>query len=377
MLTASRSARSNAEGMTSPTPSALSQRLLARFALEHLPDPVLLLDDRGGLIDSNRAAVEFDGCDLSALFNGRSTSPIVGGFLAELRANGYATSDLPTPERDPALRFSLAGYALEDGMVVTVKNHSDPALLERELHQYRRVRTLGLVTARVAHDLNNLLTPILLFSRELADVAPPPECMGLVREVESAALRAVALVKDILEFARPRSTDPEVMSVNAALSSLRSFIGLMLGKNIRLSLSLDEGSTYVRMSRVHFEQAILNLVSNAKAAMPHGGELRITTANVNVGREQGAPASLSAYVVVVVSDTGIGMPDDVRSRAFNEFFTTRASLGGNGLGLGAVRQFVRESAGLISLDSEVGRGTSVILHLPRAERDAHRRAARS
>lgn len=344
-----------------------SEQLLARFVLELLPDPMLMLDPSGALLEANRAAREFEPCELQKLFSTTPREPSVDEFSKELERSGYAIRELPGVQVEPARRFSLVGFALDDHFFVLVRNASDAALLERELHQYRRVRTLGLVTARFAHDLNNLLTPILLLSRELAETMPPHDSLGLARELEATALRAVAMVKDVIEFTRPRTANLEILSVNSTIFALRPLISLLLGKAVTLRLSLDEGPTYVQANRSRFEQALLNLVTNAKAAMPHGGELTITTANVSTGHEHGGKGPRQSYVVIVLNDTGIGMTEGVRARAFDDFFSTRAARGGTGLGLGSVRQFVQDSAGLITIDSEVGRGTSVIIHLPRTE----------
>lgn len=348
---------------TRPTPD----ELLGRFVLELLPDPVLVFDRSWSVVTANRAAREFEAHDLEQLLGGTPRDPAMEEFAKDLQLDGYACRELPLSDAKAADRFSLMGFALQDHLLLMVRDSTDPAPLQRELHQYRRVRTLGLVTARFAHDLNNLLTPILLFSRELAETLPPHDSLGLLRELEATALRAVAMVKDVLEFTRPRGTGIEVVSVNSMVLALRPLLSLLLGNTVILRLSLDEGATYVRVHRSRFEQALLNLVTNSKAAMPHGGELTITTANVLTGQEHDGEGPLESYVALVVNDTGIGMTEDVRARAFDDFFTTRAARGGTGLGLGSVRQFVRDSAGLISIESEVGRGTSVIMHLPRAE----------
>ncbi len=372
--------------MTSLTRPSLDS-VLAHFVLQHMPEPTLVLDRDGTIVETNRAMAELDDRGLSALLRSPLASPVMAGFLAELRANGHAVRELLPPPAEaaepralqetpePARAARVIGVAIDEHMVVTLE--SAESALAAELRQCRRIQTLGLMTARIVHDLNNLLTPILLFSRELAETATlEDDGRALVRDLESAAHRAAMLVKDILDFSRPRPSELETVSLNSVILALRPMLNLALGKNVTLRISLDERATHVRIERARLEQTLLNLVNNAVSAMPHGGELRVTTACVNVGQQPGESVTTGAYVVLVLSDTGIGMADEVRARAFDDFFTTRSALGGTGLGLSSVRQFVRDSQGLIHIESEIGRGTSVIIHLPRVERDLGRATAR-
>jgi signal transduction histidine kinase len=357
------------------TDDTLPERLLARFVMEHCSDPLVILDADGRVVTSNLAAGADERCDLRELFSSVPADAAATDFLEQLRATGRATRALPAlDELQPPLH--LEGYALADHFVVVARDPSARALLD-ELAQARRMETLGLMTARVAHDLNNLLTPILIMCRELRmDLDEHGSPSLLARDVESAAARAVNLVGDLVGFARPRLPSTEVVSVSAVVSAMRPLMEVLLGKAVPLRLTLDERPTNVRIDRGRLEQALLNLVTNAANAMPHGGELRITTANVTVGQLGDTLHSRMAYVVLVVSDSGIGMTDDVQTRAFDDFFTTRSGRGGTGLGLTSVRHFVEQSNGLIALTSEVGKGTSVVIHLPLVSRSGSRRSLR-
>ena len=357
------------------TDETLSERLLARFVMEHCSVPLVILDAAGRVVTSNLAAGADERCDLRELFAGMPEDVAATDFLEQLRAKGRATRALPALDelRAPLV---LEGYALDDHFVVVARDQSARALLD-ELAQARRMETLGLMTARVAHDLNNLLTPILIICRELrTELDEQASSSLLARDVESAAARAVNLVGDLVGFARPRLPSTEVVSVSSVVSAMRPLMEVIMGKTVQLRLTLDERPTNVRVDRGRLEQALLNLVTNAVNAMPHGGELRITTANVITGQLGEAPHSRMAYVVLVVSDSGIGMTDDVRTRAFDDFFTTRSGRGGTGLGLTSVRHFVEESNGLIALTSELGKGTSVVIHLPLVSRTSFRRSIR-
>jgi signal transduction histidine kinase len=355
------------------TDEALSERLLARFVMEHCRVPLLILDAEGRVVTSNHAAGADERCDLCGLFAGVPQDAAVADFLEQLRATGRATRALPALD-DLQPPLVLEGYAIGEHFVVVARDQSARALYD-ELVQARRMETLGLMTARVAHDLNNLLTPILIMCRELrTDLDGDGSTSLLARDVESAAGRAVNLVGDLVGFARPRLPATEVVSVSAVVSAMRPLMEVILGRTVQLRLTLDERPTNVRIDRGRLEQALLNLVTNAATAMPHGGELRVTTANVTVGQLGETPHHRMAYVVLVVSDSGIGMTDDIRMRAFDDFFTTRSGHGGTGLGLTSVRHFVEESNGLIALTSEPGKGTSVVIHLPLVSRSGLRRS---
>jgi signal transduction histidine kinase len=351
--------------------------VLSQFVLEHLPDPLVVLNAEGGVLEVNRAARESEHCDLPALFNPDHRDPSVSHFLTEfltdLRVNGRASRELPNQVTShPVGRISLDGTAVGSCFVVTLQQRVDSAILAQRLKHAHRVEALGLMTARIVHDLNNLLTPILLLSRDLAEELEQGGLRGtLARDIESAAARAASLVKNVLAYARPRAARMEVVTLNSVVSSVRPLVELLTGGDVRLVLSLDPRPGQVSVDRAHLEQTVLNLVANACHAMPGGGQITITTANVTIGHPE-AEAPFASYVVLMVDDTGIGMTEDVRSRAFDDFFTTRAAGGGTGLGLASVRQFVTESGGILTLNSEVGRGTSVVIHLPRVQRSAPR-----
>lgn len=354
-----------------------SSHALSRFVLDHLPDPVILLDTSGNIIESNRAARDGERySELFEPFQRKEVPPSVAGFLARLRATGHARLELSrrgSAEEQPPLE--LRGVAVDRYFVVTLERNAKVAALEGELRHFRRVETLGLLTARLVHDLNNLLLPILLFSRDLTnELEERGQNATLARDIEATTERAAWLVKSVLGFARPRPWRVQPATLSSVVSALRPLMELITGPDIKLRLELDERPLQVSVDRPQLEQAILNLVSNAKNAMPHGGELTITTTQASLGQQHHQDEGLRApHVVLIIHDTGVGMPDDVQRRAFDPFFTTRAATGGTGLGLTSVQQFVRENHGVIRLDSEAGRGTTVIIHLPRAEREKEAR----
>lgn len=348
-------------------------RVLSRFVLEHLPEPVLVLDAEGHVIEENRSAREGERySNLTEPFSRGKLSPNTIEFLDRLRATGHGRLALPHPtsaEDRPGV--NLQGFAVDGCFVITLERDSKLTALEAEVRHFRRVETLGLVTARIVHDLNNLLMPLLLFSRDLAsELEASGHSANLARDIESTAERAASLVKSVLAFARPQPLRVQPVSINSVVSSLRPLMDLMTGPEVKLVLSLDDRPLQLNVDRGLLEQAILNLVSNAKNAMPHGGELNLTTARASLGQQRGAQGRLSPHAVLIVHDTGVGMTEDVQRRAFDPFFTTRAASGGTGLGLTSVQSFVSESNGFVTVDSEAGRGTTVVIHLPLLEKEA-------
>lgn len=344
--------------------------VLSRFLLDHLSEPVIVLDASGKLIEANRAAREAeDGPDIAAPFQRAKREPGVTHFIQQLQRTRSARFELPSASgKATSGRLYLQGVAIDDHFVVSLERSAKQAQLEAELSQFRRVETLGLLTARIVHDVNNLLTPVLIFTRDLVtQLEGRGDDTELVQEVETTLGRAVALLKDVLGFARPQPAQSHAVNLNSAITAMRPILDVLVRPTITISLSLDARDLPVSVNRAQLEQTLLNLVSNAKDAMPHGGQINIATSQATLTRQQAGELRLSPHAVLTVNDTGIGMTEDVRVRALDAFFTTRAASGGTGLGLSSVQQFVKDSQGLMTLDSEAGRGTTVIIHLPRAE----------
>jgi len=339
---------------------------LGRFILEHLSQPVVVLDTAGNLVEANRAAGADPHLDLVAPFRSQTRDPEVVAFLERLGATGRASLELAVARVDPEhATLQLRGVAVDGFFVVTLEPRPRLTQREAELRHIRRLDTLGLLTARVAHDINNLLTPLLLLSRELVcDLEATGHNPSLAQEIELTAERAACLLQSLLGFARRTPARTELMTLNAAVSAMRPLLELLIGPDIKLVLALDERPPKVQVNRAQLEESLLNLVSNAVHAMPHGGELRILVTRASLHNNHGGDGPAPSYSVLVVSDSGCGMTREVQQRAFDAFFTTRAAAGGTGLGLSSVQHFVKEHRGIVTLDSEPGRGTRIAIHLP-------------
>jgi two-component system cell cycle sensor histidine kinase/response regulator CckA len=235
---------------------------------------------------------------------------------------------------------------------------------------------LGYVAASVAHDFNNLLTPIVANAAVLGEMLPATSRESqMAAEILMAAERAAVLVRQMLTLAKPRRSEAKCIDVHRAIADMMWLIRRVVrdGVEVAIEMGAGEGPLEVLVDGNKLEHAILNLVANARDAMPRGGRLTITTSVVALGQEpSGCTAQTTEYVAITVADTGVGMTPQVRERIFETFFTTKEEGLGTGLGFASVRRFVEASGGCMAVHSDVGRGTSVVLYLPRARSSAAR-----
>jgi CheY-like chemotaxis protein len=231
------------------------------------------------------------------------------------------------------------------------------------------MESIGQLAGGVAHDFNNLLTTVGAFV-ELAQEELPPK--ALVREyldgVLAATARGASLTQQLLAFARKKIVQPQEANLNAILGRMAPMIGRLVGEHIELALELSPQLGSVKVDVGSIEQVIVNLIVNARDAMPNGGKLTLKTQDIVLdAREAGAHPDLApgTYVALVVTDTGTGMNSEVLARLFEPFFTTKAPGAGTGLGLAMCHGIVTQAGGTISVDSELGAGSRFCVYLPR------------
>ena len=242
---------------------------------------------------------------------------------------------------------------------------------EDNLRQSQRMEAIGQLTGGVAHDFNNLLTVILGSAETLVGrLAGNPELKALAEMTANAAERGAELTSRLLAFARRQPLDPKPTDVNGQIHSMDRLLRRTLGEHIEVRIVADHNAWSAMVDAGQLENAILNLCLNARDAMPEGGRLTIETANVDLdaGYAMTQPeVAPGQYVLIAVSDTGIGMDRGTLARVFEPFFTTKEAGKGSGLGLSMVYGFVKQSDGHIRIYSESGQGTTVRLYLPRAD----------
>jgi two-component system cell cycle sensor histidine kinase/response regulator CckA len=242
--------------------------------------------------------------------------------------------------------------------------------LERQLHQAERLDSLGQLAGGVAHDFNNILGVISGYTGFVLDeLGPDHPCRPDLENIDDAARRAAALTRQLLIFSRLQPSQPEVVDLNAVVGQIERLLSRTIGEDIEFSIDIepDLGSVTIDPSRL--EQIIMNLVMNARAAMPEGGHLVIRTASASdiPATAIGARPPSERSVCLTVADTGSGMDEEVQRRAFEPFFTTRSTGQGSGLGLATVYGAVQEASGAITVDSAPDAGTRITVYLPAAD----------
>jgi two-component system CheB/CheR fusion protein len=245
---------------------------------------------------------------------------------------------------------------------------------EDMLRQSQKLEAVGKLTGGIAHDFNNLLGVIIgNVEALLTTLEDDPDRAELGREILNSALSGAELTRRLLAFARKQPLQPQVIELNALLSSYIALVTRAIGDAIRVTARLAPDMWLTRADPSQVGDALLNLALNARDAMPQGGNLTIETANTRLAAPDAArhtEMTEGDYVVLAVTDTGTGMPPDVIERATEPFFTTKPPAVASGLGLSMIYGFARQSGGHLTIDSEVGVGTTVRLYLPRALDDA-------
>jgi CheY-like chemotaxis protein len=234
------------------------------------------------------------------------------------------------------------------------------------------MESVGQLAGGIAHDFNNILTAVLGYCDLLLDRVGSNEALASdLKQIREGGNRAAALTRQLLAFSRKQVLRLEVADLNLVLERFQNLVRPMIGEDIELTLGMSETPALLEADVAQLEQVAMNLVVNARDAMPDGGAIRMRTAHVTV--DETAPGhndqamSAGAYVQLVVEDTGIGMTQETRLRLFEPFFTTKAPGKGTGLGLAVVYGIVKQMGGFIWVYSEEGRGTTFKLYFPRAE----------
>ena len=239
---------------------------------------------------------------------------------------------------------------------------------ELRLRQAEKLEAVGRLAGGVAHDFNNLLTGVLLYcDLLLANLEPCHRVRKYAQEIRSAGLQATGLVRQLLAVARPTNSEPRLLSLNEIADGMRNLLVRLIGENIQLEFHLDPNLGLVKMDPTQVQQILLNLVLNARDAMPSGGAITVETRNgkVQVLAESGSvSAALLPCALFVVGDTGSGMDAATQAHLFEAFFTTKSGGKGTGLGLATVHDIVTSNGGLIHVDSAPARGTRVTVLLP-------------
>lgn len=267
-------------------------------------------------------------------------------------------------------------YAVEGQRVVqcSFRDIRERRKLEDRLRLAQKLEAVGQLAGGVAHDFNNILAVINSYTdMAVHGLRPEDPLRADLEQVAEAGARAVALTRQLLAFSRRQVPTAVVLSWNAVVAGIETMLRRLIGEDLELRVRAADGLGNVRADPAQLEQVLMNLVLNARDAMPKGGRLDIETSDVELDAayaSQHPDVKPGSYVRLAVSDTGCGMDQTTLARAFEPFFTTKVPGKGTGLGLATVYGIVKQSGGHIGIDSEVGRGTTFRIYLPREEEAA-------
>jgi signal transduction histidine kinase len=247
---------------------------------------------------------------------------------------------------------------------------------EESLLQAQRWEAVGRLAGGVVHDFNNVLTGVMLYTDLLlSSIDARDRRRRYAEEIRSAIVQASGLVRQLLVFARPQKIQVRALCLNQVAEDMKDLLTRLIGDNIALEFKLDPDLGLLKIDQARAQQIILNLVLNARDAMPHGGRVVVETSNCRFQRVAGFSPAVQApafpCILFAVSDNGCGMDEQTHQRLFEPFFTTKGEGKGTGLGLATVRSIVTTNSGLIHVESQPGRGTRVMILLPRASQAAN------
>jgi PAS domain S-box-containing protein len=280
--------------------------------------------------------------------------------------------------------LEAVGRQLPDGeqagvVIVNSRDVTERKALEEQLRQSQKMEVVGRLAGGVAHDFNNILAAIAGYAELLlAQTAPEDARRREVEEIRRAADRAASLTRQLLAFSRKQVLQPTVLDAGRVVGEMEAMLRRLIGEDVALVLETTPGLGLVRADRAQLEQVVMNLVVNARQAMPRGGTLTIETGGVEFHEPRPMRHGLARagrYVRLVVRDTGVGMDAETRAHLFEPFFTTKGRGEGTGLGLATVYGIVQQSGGAIEVDSAPGAGATFTIYLPAFEPPAASQAA--
>ena len=243
--------------------------------------------------------------------------------------------------------------------------------LEQQLRQAQKMEAVGRLAGGIAHDFNNLLMVVKGHTELLLNILPPADQVTRkIEQIDRSADRAAALTRQLLAFSRMQVLNPQIINLNSIVEEIGKLVLRLIGEDIELKIYKDAGLGAIRADASQIEQIIMNLVVNARDAMPAGGRLMIETSNQEFDHSSGSDHSLMTpgrYVLLSVTDTGMGMNAETQAHIFEPFFTTKEKGKGTGLGLATVYGVVKQSGGFIWVYSELGKGTSFKIYFPLVE----------
>lgn len=272
---------------------------------------------------------------------------------------------------DYLVKGRIDSFLLERSIRYSIQRRQEQeakATLEEQLFQFQKMESIGRLAGGVAHELNNLLTPIVGYTQLLLTQPTTGDHQrGNLEQIDRAATRASNLVQQLLTFSHRQNIEPQVLQLNDVIADVGKMLRHLIDEDIELVLLPGQEVKLVRADPSQLEQVLINLTVNARDAMPDGGKITIETTNVIKERDRGEghqETTVGEYTVLTVSDNGIGMAEEVKDHIFEPFFTTKEQGKGTGLGLATCYGIVTQIDGYIDVYSKLGQGTSIKIYLP-------------
>ena len=351
-----------------------------RTLLQSAPDGVLVFDNKGDITLVNAAAVDMFGYEQDVL-NGKSVAEVLEppesageeellGTLLDLGGTGIGLHgrrrDGQVFPTEISIRTMPVGK--ETAHIAMVRDLTEQKLLERQFQEAQKMEAVGRLAGSIAHDFNNLLTVVTGYSALLREgMSSNHPALPRVEAIGRAAERAAQLTRGLLAFGRKQPVKPRVLNLNTVLGDMDRMLHSLVGEDVELLTILEDDLNNVEIDPAEVEQVVVNLATNARDAMPSGGRLTLETSNIAVdgtGQDRHATIQAGSYVLLSVTDTGVGMDEETKSHVFEPFFTTKERGKGTGLGLSTVHGTIRQGGGTIRARSEPGRGTEFKVYLP-------------
>jgi signal transduction histidine kinase len=320
--------------------------VIVRAAVDASPEALAIIEGE---------CIVYANDSLRRLFGAASTAGILGRTLGEIDTVG----DRP-PVPSSTAKFPSNG---REFLVLCAR----PASVGDQFGQAQRLEAVGRLVGGVAHDFNNLLTGIVLCcDLLLVKLESGSPLRRYAEEMRKAGGHGTRLIQQLLPIARPRKSEPTPVSLNDVIGGMEDLLARLIGENVLLKLKLGSGLRLVTMDAAQAEQIVLNLVLNARDAMPDGGQVSLTTRNCVPAAKLVAECASTqkTWVRLEVTDTGCGMDKQTCARIFEPFFTTKDSGHGNGVGLATVQEIVKHAKGTIEVASRPGKGTRIVICLP-------------
>src|SRR5579883_2823512 len=338
-----------------------------RFLVEKNADGILVLDAEGIVLFANPASEQIFGRAPESLIGSPIGVPLVSGDTSEIVIHKPGGKHV-----DAEIRVVDTYWDNRPARLASIRDISRRKAQEEQLRHSSKMEAIGRLTAGIAHDFNNLLT-VVLGNLEQAQRQTDDERLAVALDNAAHGARlAAVLTERLLAFARKKPLEPKLVSPNSIVAGMSELLQRTLGDTINIRTVLAEDLHRVEVDQTELEAAILNLIVNARDAMPSGGEVIVETANIELDHAYAARETEIApgpYVMISVTDSGVGMSPEILRQVFEPFFTTKEGGRGTGLGLSQVYGFVKQSGGHVKLYSEPGHGTIVKIYLPKAMGD--------